>query len=329
MIVDQNTDIPTRPCADCYLCRNQGALLYNGMRDHLFSVPGMWAFRKCSNPDCGLVWLDPMPLEKFISKAYQIYYTHRKYSLKEISNMINFLKSKLQLAYNLLLRATPIHRERRKLNLMYLDNMRTGRLLDVGCGDGYQLSQLRALGWEVEGQELDPKAAAHARDTYNLSVHLGVLKDLAFPDAEFDAVSMRHVIEHVHDPVALLIECKRILKSNGTLVCITPNVESFGHKHFGSSWRGLEPPRHLYLFSPKTLAEIAVRAGFNKYEIWTTAANAQTVAAGSFDIKYNGQHSAFTYLSSRFAASFVQLLAQIIYIAKRNSGEECVLKAIK
>jgi ubiquinone/menaquinone biosynthesis C-methylase UbiE len=122
-------------------------------------------------------------------------------------------------------------------------------------------------------------------------VHLGRLEDIRFSEMSFDCIILNHVIEHAHDPVMLLKECCRILKRAGLLVVVTPNSRSFAHNHFGPSWRGLEPPRHIHLFSPKTLPTIAVRAGLAIRRSWTTAANARTFGHGSLLIRSAG-HSA-------------------------------------
>src|SRR6185369_17006251 len=62
----------------CPLCNSSGPVLYAGMQDASYSAPGVWNFRKCSNADCGLVWLDPVPTLEDIGKAYQGYYTHNQ-----------------------------------------------------------------------------------------------------------------------------------------------------------------------------------------------------------------------------------------------------------
>src|SRR5690606_4600196 len=71
-----------------------------------------------------------------------------------------------------------------------------------------------------------------------------------------------HVLEHVYDPSGLLSECYRLLKPGGHLRVVVPNPKSWGHKLFGSRWRGLEPPRHLHLFTPEALRMLSERAGF-------------------------------------------------------------------
>jgi SAM-dependent methyltransferase len=84
-----------------------------------------------------------------------------------------------------------------------------------------------------------------------------------YPADSFDAVIMSHVIEHVPHPRELLTECARVLKPGGRLVMLTPNAESFGLDYYGRCWRGLEPPRHLQIFSQLALEQIAKQAGLN------------------------------------------------------------------
>jgi hypothetical protein len=49
----------------------------------------------------------------------------------------------------------------------------------------------------------------------------------------------------------------------------TPNTASLGHQLFKKSWRGLEPPRHLYLFCPKSMRAGLSRAGFSHFDVRT------------------------------------------------------------
>ncbi len=330
-------EIRSRPRPNCYLCSTPGAPLYEGLKDRLFGAPGEWNMKKCINPECGLVWLDPMPLEEDIGKAYQSYYTHHTNHFHDTNgrsstSLRRMLRLVLRGAYKVMLRATPIHYGRKKPSLMYLDKNKPGRLLDIGCGDGWRAAQLRKLGWEVEGQEVDPIAAEYARSRHNIPIHLGTLEALELPSAKFDAVVMSHVLEHVHDPVALMAECHRILKPSGTLVATTPNVESYGHKYFGPYWRGLEPPRHLHVFSNKTLKRIALEAGFTKCATWTTAANAQVFVMESLGIKRHGHHEVKEQhrRPSHYALAVgYQLWATAFRSISENLGEECVLKVSK
>jgi len=78
----------------------------------------------------------------------------------------------------------------------------------------------------------------------------------------FDVITLNHVIEHVHDPIAVLRACHRLLKPGGRLWLETPNVDSLGLARFGRNWRGLETPRHLVLFGRRGLRQACMAAGF-------------------------------------------------------------------
>src|ERR1700704_6417907 len=71
--VDQ---IRSRPCPSCYVCGAKGDSLYHDLKDRYFAAPGVWNIRKCRNAGCGHAWLDPMPIEEDIGKAYETYFTH-------------------------------------------------------------------------------------------------------------------------------------------------------------------------------------------------------------------------------------------------------------
>jgi SAM-dependent methyltransferase len=161
-----------------------------------------------------------------------------------------------------------------------------------------------------------------------LPVHLGTLEEAGFADGEFDAIVMNHVLEHVHNPLRLLNSCIRLLRVGGTLVAVTPNAESDGHRRFGASWYHLDPPRHLHLFSQKTLRDIANRAGFAKCDTWTSAANAQPAVAGSLEIRRSaGMSGTSIGLAFKIWAVIYQVRMSLAHRKNPCAGEECVLRA--
>ena len=72
----QQDVISTEPRPDCYLCGRRGEVIYRGLEDRLFGAPGNWTLKQCPGSGCGLIWLDSMPTEEDIGKAYRNYYTH-------------------------------------------------------------------------------------------------------------------------------------------------------------------------------------------------------------------------------------------------------------
>lgn len=274
-----STKIRTQSAPNCLLCGTAGEVLYSGMRDRSFGAPGEWSERRCPKPACGLIWLDPQPTPEDIGKAYQTYYTHDQPApgaslVRDAVYAVwaSYLRVRLgyrtgvgpawRAIFSPLALLHPGGLDELDSAAMYLRApTATARVLDVGCGSGVLLARMKSLGWEVQGVEVDPGGVAAAR-ARGVSVHQGQLADAKFPVNHFDAVHSAHVIEHVHDPVALLRECFRILKPGGRLVILTPNTASFGHQHFGSAWLNLDPPRHLILFNQATLRRAAEQQGF-------------------------------------------------------------------
>jgi 2-polyprenyl-3-methyl-5-hydroxy-6-metoxy-1,4-benzoquinol methylase len=251
--------IRSRPQLECTICGCQGKPLYHQLADILYDSPGEWGLSRCSNASCGLIWLNPMPLEEDISEAYRNYFTHGDFDRTR------------SMASRLLFGLLGLKRARRRAELYYLEECSPGNVLEVGFGDGSQLKQLASLGWSADGQEVDPIAVHKLRDQ-GFKVHEGRLPDLGLIEGKFDAVVGNHVIEHVHSPLEVMKECRRLTKPGGLVVMLTPNSTSYGHRVFGRHWLGLDPPRHLHLFSLHSLGLLAANAGFTDYRVFTNPA---------------------------------------------------------
>jgi SAM-dependent methyltransferase len=238
--------------------------------------------RRCVDRGCGMLWLDPVPLETEIGNAYHNYYTHhagsRPGALRSLLDRVHYrvLREHVTRRYGgrggrrspsaaltwLALAVYPPNHAVADFPMRYLPQPVTGRILELGFGKGFTLELLKMLGWAAEGLETDPVAVAAAAER-GLAVRCGALAEKAYPDCYFDAVVSSHVIEHIHDPKTLLRECHRILRPGGRLIAATPNARGLTHRVFGPAWRGLEPPRHLQIFTPTALRTLAHAAGFN------------------------------------------------------------------
>lgn len=210
---------------------------------------------------------------------------------------------------------------------MSLHGPATGRLLDVGCGDGTFLDRMRWLGWEVEGIEPDPQAAQSARERYGLAIRSERIEDAGLPESGFDAVTMNHAIEHVPDPVRVLAMISRSLRAGGTFVARTPNLESFGHRVFQDAWMHLDPPRHLHLFSPATLRACAEAAGLAVRSLRTSTLSAAQTYVVSRSIRASG-HASLARSTSLRGRAF-GLLEDALHAVRGDSGEEIVLVATR
>jgi 2-polyprenyl-3-methyl-5-hydroxy-6-metoxy-1,4-benzoquinol methylase len=283
-----------------------------------------------------------MPVEDEIWKAYTTYYTHMEVSGRDVTNVEVPIRALMKICkpfLKLFTHATGLRgRERdfqRKAAGMFLGApVPGGRLLDVGCGNGDVLARMCRSGWSGEGVDTDPEAVANARTRHGLTVHLGRLEDLRFPGETFDAITMKHVIEHVHDPVGLVRESLRILKPGGRIVLVTPNVNGLGHRWFGEDWRGLEPPRHLRLFSPSALRMCAVQAGFHHPEAWCTPGDADGMIRESLKLRDTDPdrrrraflspliHPVLTYYEVYRSRTDEEAGEEIVLIGRKAGGRE-------
>lgn len=348
----KDNQIRTRPNPDCRICGARGELLYQRLHDRLFSAPGEWDLKKCPNPQCGLVWLDPMPIEEDIGEAYLTYFTHdaneqenvvhgkwglylrrlfknfkhgylaTRYGYKNGVSVIQRISGYGLYAYPLLVRSL-------NRGVRYVMHVPRGKLLDVGCGDGSYIQYMQVLGWDVKGVDFDPAAVSNARAN-GLTVQLGDLAQQQYPNNTFDVITINHVIEHVPDPLGLLQESQRILKPGGKLMIATPNASSWGHRLYGANWRGLEPPRHLHIFTTTSLAVLIEQAGLKVIDLSTQAGSFKLFLAsrsirrdGKSDLSY--QHP----FAMRVWAKGMEIFEELLNLAKKNAGQELVLIASK
>jgi len=344
-------NIRTLPCSTCYVCGADGKPLYDGLRDRLWGVPGEWTFKQCTNHGCGILWLDPKPILKDIELAYRTYFTHQSpepsvhSGNKPRRGIMNFVKSgylsrkygylnrpatTLQNWAGLCIYLDPLRHADLDASVIYLDHRNQGRLLDVGCGSGETLRTMRYLGWEVEGLDPDP-LAVQSGQALGLPIQHGSLRECTYRSNWFDAITMVHVIEHLHDPLLDLQQAYRLLKKGGLLVVTTPNVSSLGHRLFRGDWIHLDPPRHLHIFARRPLAALIERAGLRVENLFTTVRWAAYAFAHSMLIRWRGV-SSFNIAPPRLLYALARTLAIVewaMLTPEPSLGEEIVLVAQK
>jgi SAM-dependent methyltransferase len=137
-----------------------------------------------------------------------------------------------------------------------------GSILDVGCEKGLMLSELRKMGWEACGTQISENAIAYARNVLGLNVYKGELNELDIKPSSFDLVTFYHVLEHLENPGIYLSEAWRLLRNGGALIVEVPNFGSLCSRLSGGRWFGLDYPRHIYHFTPESMALLLGREGF-------------------------------------------------------------------
>lgn len=326
----------------CICCDSSGTDVYQSLQDRLFSATGHWSLKRCHNKRCGLLWLDPVPINADLPIAYLDYYTHTtsppiKKSI--FSKLIagyrafqyGYLVSKtnsIQRGLGKLLGFFRFFEEHMDYPFVYFKNLQKGHLLELGVGSGDTLMLFRNWGWQVEGLDFDPVAVKNAVNQ-GLQVYEGDIFAQHFASDCFDALFSSHVLEHVPDPVDLMQESLRVLKPGGIFVAVTPNASSKLHHIFKSSWRELDPPRHLHIFTPAALLSAAKMAGFTKIEIVSTNYSAAGVCFISYKIARFGSTKMHDYSFFRYFSQLVRLYLNFTHRFSPLSGEELVLIAYK
>ncbi len=271
----------------CPVCGSKERVpLHAPMIDRLFKcAPDEWQLQTCQQ--CELGYLDPRPSAQSIGRAYTNYFTHGDSVHLEKAGRFSVLRSRLHDAVRAVLNdfrnkrwgmslkpaavggrfLVSVLAPLRSLALAHMRHIPPqppypgAKLLDVGCGDGAFLEAAEAAGWRVTGIDFDFKAVEVARRR-GVDVICGDLDVLNEKSGRYEYITCSHVIEHVHNPAQWLNQMHRLLASQGTLWLQTPNLASVGHRYFGSNWRGLEPPRHLCLFTPKSFDKLMQTTGF-------------------------------------------------------------------
>ena len=313
----------------CPVCGSEEReVLYEGLRDRVFfCAPGEWTLHRCDG--CGSAYLDPRPTPETIHLAYESYFTHEaalEFSSLSISEKFRRIlangyrnwrygtqdkpASRLGILAAWMM---PSARATIDAGMRHLSKPRPGqRLLDVGCGNGGFLLRARSAGWDVVGLDFDPKAVDTARKR-GLDVYLGGIEIFEGKQNQFDVITLSHVIEHVHDPNCVLRNCFRLIKPGGYLWIETPILSAEGHKLYGQNWRGLEPPRHIVIFTSDSLRYALYNAGFKKIDAMPYRPMCKQMFAASEAIaeRRNPSHAVKLSKYGRYHARLAETRARI------------------
>lgn len=198
--------------------------------------------------DCSLRFTQDVPDQMAIGPYYKSenYISHSNTSKGLINRLYHFVRK------NTLVR-------KRKM-IVKATGLATGNLLDIGSGTGSFLQKMRTHGWQTTGLEPDATARKVAKELYQLDLREG--DDLFnLPAKSFDAVTMWHVLEHVHDLHGYIRQIRNLLKENGKLFIAVPNYTALDAAIYKEYWAAYDVPRHLYHFSPRSMKVLMEKNG--------------------------------------------------------------------
>jgi 2-polyprenyl-3-methyl-5-hydroxy-6-metoxy-1,4-benzoquinol methylase len=195
--------------------------------------------------DCGLGWMQPQPTAPEIAAFYPSNYygaEGEKFG-RWIEPLVRFVGA-------------------RRVRFLTRGLPPGAAVLDVGCGRGLLLHELAERGFAAHGTEMSVEATRGIDPRVQVRI-APQLAQAAYPSECFDLVTIWHVLEHLPDPAATLAEAHRILKPGGAVVVAVPNYSSWQARVTGAGWFHLDPPRHLFQFSLKSLETVLRGSGFH------------------------------------------------------------------
>lgn len=293
----------------CIVCNEQQHELIHRVPDRHYLNPGVFNIIKCKN--CDLASINPMLNEKDLSKYYPddnyyaYEYTKKSFRLKKIIKFL-FLRSMIP-------------------NEAKFD--RPGKILDYGCGSGWELYNFKNKGWQVLGCEPNNKAALFGENQFGVKILNGTFYTVNIKSNQFDYVRSYHSLEH--DPYAkqTVENFHRVLKKGGKLLIGVPNYDSIQRKIFNNYWWYLGAPVHTYNFSVKNLSDLVRQSGLKIKSVRYVSNYQGLLGSLAFYLNKNKSQvlsSDLKLLKNPVLIIFFQFLATISNILKIGDSIEII-----
>ena len=227
---------------NCRLC--------GGKTESLFSKSGIngvdYAIHRCA--DCTVWQIEPMPTGEELGRLYQSEYFHKRsdrgyadYTSEKIYRSVT-----TTLAKNL-------------EDLHFFDWEKTlpklPKLLEVGCAAGHAVTYFAVRGWQTVGIDVATEMVEAGRAVGRNLICADFLKH-DFGSVRFDLITHWATLEHLPEAESFLRRMRALLAPGGKIYLSTCNTGYFARR-YGTSWRYLNVPEHVFYFNLKSLSQLA------------------------------------------------------------------------
>tara|TARA_B100000925_G_scaffold283540_1_gene257545 strand:- start:1569 stop:2531 length:963 start_codon:yes stop_codon:yes gene_type:complete len=195
---------------------------------------------------CGLIHSDPIPTKEELKNFYERDYRLNYKSVPEplLKHTLRYAKDSLDFLIEI-------------LSFCRFENMNQKNFLDIGAGSGEILYFAKKIGFNTKGIEPNKGYALFCKNKLNLNVINSVYEEAFIELNHFDVLNLNQVLEHMPDPLDVLIDLKKFLKEDGILVLTVPNIEANLHSpqtrfHYA----------HIFNYNHLNLKKLFVKAGY-------------------------------------------------------------------
>ncbi|MDP4262347.1 MAG: class I SAM-dependent methyltransferase [Bacteroidota bacterium] len=229
----------------CPVCDSTDIKNVLSVRDHTVSGE-IFPVAECGQ--CSLRFTQDVPGAASIAPYYKS---------EDYISHTNTSKGFVNRLYKMVRKSTILRK--RKLVERYT-GLNEGILLDLGSGVGTFAHEMKQNGWQVTGLEPDADARKAAWQLYQVNL-ADINEFYQLSSGHFDAITLWHVLEHVHDLSAYTRQLRNVLSEKGKLFIAVPNYTSADARVYKEYWAAYDVPRHLYHFSPQSMKWLMEKNG--------------------------------------------------------------------
>lgn len=195
---------------------------------------------------CGLIHSDPIPTKEELKNFYERDYRLNYKSVPEplLKHTLRYAKDSLDFLIEI-------------LDFCNFENMNQKNFLDIGAGSGEILYFAKKLGFNTKGIEPNKGYASFCKNNLQLDVINSVYEEASIESNHYDVLNLNQVLEHMPDPLDVLINLKKFLKEDGILVLTVPDIEANLHSpqtrfHYA----------HIFNYNHLNLKKLFDKAGY-------------------------------------------------------------------
>ena len=253
----------------CRICGNDIDNREYTVRENMFHLYDEFLYFKCANCGCLQIKEYPTNISKYYPSDYYSF-SRKKKTLHQI--IVDFLM-KCSLSYrinrlNLIVLFAIRYNDYYKYQLPCFDKGKcdySSKILDIGCGAGTLLMQLRGFGFsDLTG--IDPFISTDI--IYSNGVRIWKKDIYGCIGQQYDCIMLHHSFEHMTEPRDVFAKLKNMLSDKGRILIRIPLCDSYAWRKYNTDWWQLDAPRHFYLHTVKSISLLSAEFGLQIENIY-------------------------------------------------------------